>query len=428
MKTPLVKSSFLQPFHLLVLSAILCAPRVTLADVELWIGNGGVTATTNWSDTANWSGTSHNPNNNDVKFFNDGTVSAQGVVSSVVDKSTNCYSMAFAYSNALFHTVLIQPGQALTIDGNTGGNSLIASSLEVNSTLTEYTTIIGTNAALRMSGGSVGTIFVGQGGGGTTAKATVDMQGLDTFTANATRMMLGVGNTRYCGVLYLARTNTITLSGASPQLDIGDNSGNNGGGSLLYLGVTNVINVDSVGIGLKKQNTGNSGIRFNPAFTNLNPVVIFRGTNGPNNAVSTWAMGDGTGATATDTETGVADFTGGTVNAVVNSMWLARPSSGATGGFTANGTFTFNAGNVTVNNLTNASLSSSTGPETATGVVNVNGGTMTVNNNPSGGGPSMASPAQPGARSTLSLAFFWPTTSLKPPAAPARSMCLAARW
>lgn len=381
MKNPPIQSSFSKPLWLLAFSAVLCAPRVTLADTELWVGNIGVTATTNWSDTANWSGTSQNPSDNDVRFFDNGTAPTQGVVNNVVDTSTNCYSLTYANTNLQFHTTLIQPGQTLTIDGNSSGNSLVASSREVASLLTEYTTITGPGGALKINGGSVGTIFVGQGGTGTAAKATLDLQGLDTFTANVTRLMLGVGNTRYSGVLYLARTNTITLSGASPQLDIGDNSGNNGGGSLLYLGLTNVINVDSVAMGLKKQNSGNSGIRFNPAFTSLNPVAVFRGTNGPNSSVSTWAMGDGTGASATDTETGVADFTGGTIDAIINSMWLAHPSAAASGGFTANGTFTFSAGSVTVNNLTNATLASSTGPETATGVVNVKGGTLSVNNN-----------------------------------------------
>ncbi|HTB82134.1 MAG TPA: autotransporter-associated beta strand repeat-containing protein, partial [Candidatus Sulfotelmatobacter sp.] len=366
---------------LLILSALIFAPGLVLADVEVWSGNPSVTATTNWSDTANWSGTSHNPNNNDLKFFNNGLAGTQGTVDNVVDKSTNCNSLACANTNAGFHTTLIQPGQSLYIDGNTGGNSIIASTLEVNTALTEYTTIDGTNATLKLGGSSMGAIFVGQGGTGTGAKATLDMQGLDTFmVTNATRMEIGVGNTRYCGVLYLAKTNFITLTnGSSPELDIGDNSGNNGSGSLLYLGITNVINVDSIGMGLKKQNSGSSGIHFNPAFTNQGPAVYFRGANttGP---VNTWAIGDGTGASSTDTETGLADFTGGTINALVNSLWLALPSGAASGGYTANGTLTLTAGSINVNNLTNASLASSTGPETATGVINVSGGTLSVNN------------------------------------------------
>ena len=55
-----------------------------------WIGNPGVTATTNWSDPANWSGTYQNPNDNNVFFLNAYTVAA-GVINSVVDTSTNCY-------------------------------------------------------------------------------------------------------------------------------------------------------------------------------------------------------------------------------------------------------------------------------------------------------------------------------------------------
>ncbi len=40
------------------------------ADLEPWTGIPNATATTNWSDTANWAGASHNPNDNNAIFGN----------------------------------------------------------------------------------------------------------------------------------------------------------------------------------------------------------------------------------------------------------------------------------------------------------------------------------------------------------------------
>jgi len=67
----------------LVLQAIQNAPAAT----EHWIGNPGVTASTNWSDSANWS----SPQQtffNQVQFLGAGAVGAPGVINSVVDSTT----------------------------------------------------------------------------------------------------------------------------------------------------------------------------------------------------------------------------------------------------------------------------------------------------------------------------------------------------
>src|ERR1039457_3048244 len=76
MKTNLVKSrSFANVITRAALAAMGAACSVS-ANTALWIGNPGVSATTNWSDNANWNnvgGGGLGPNQNDVKFGSTGS-------------------------------------------------------------------------------------------------------------------------------------------------------------------------------------------------------------------------------------------------------------------------------------------------------------------------------------------------------------------
>ena len=333
---------------------------------------------------------SQNPNNNDVKFFNNGAVSLQGDANNYVDAGVGCNSLAYGNTNG-FHTTYIEAGNELAIYGNTGGNSLLCGTLETgNSALQIYTTIQGgPGGELDMSMMTApGAINVGEGGTTTGARATLDMQGLDTFSGTATRLLVGVGSVRVNGTLYLAKTNFIQLTGTSPQLDVGDNTGNSGGspGSILDLGNYNEIYTGSIALGRGKQSAAFIG--FNPAFTNANPSLVptaYIRSNDLVSAVSTWAIGDGNGAGGgSGTPAGTVDFSGGTVDALVNAMWLGKPSQASTGSPTGKGTLTFAAGTINVNNLTNglAATPSGGGPGTATGTINVNGtGLLVVNTN-----------------------------------------------
>ena len=212
------------------------------------------------------------------------------------------------------------------------------------------------------------------------------MTNLDTFTATISRLSVGqnaISTLNYDnGIIYLAKTNIITAgatgTGDTAAIVVGDNSGNPGNSSYLYLGLTNAIYANNIGCALGKE-TIISGIMFNPSFTNSNPVAYFRGNDGVS-PVTYWAIADGMAATGTARERGVCDFSGGTVNAVVNAMVLARPSTGASAGYTSTGTLTMTAGTISVRNLTNALLTLMTSAQIATGTINVNGtGTLVIN-------------------------------------------------
>ncbi len=375
----------------IVLAALLAMTGMALANTATWNAVVNSSANTNWSTTGNWTVTSGGGGGGGAAsgdfqnacIFNDATGVTLGTATtnSVVNATQNPFSVSFT-NYTTQQNVLILPGQTLLIGtgGLTNGSTATATSLN------PVTTISGPGGALVVSNGSVN---VGLSFSSTSGSCTLNMTNLDTFTAtNIANLDVGVsGGVRTSGILYLAKTNYIYFSGASsstsPHLDVGNNGGNNGPGSKLYLGLTNVISVNDIGIGLQKQDSGTPTIQFNPSFQGNNPTVYIYGTNGPGSRVSTWAMGDGQTTSGTMTETGVASFTNGTVNASVNSMWLARnsPKANSTSPH-ADGTLSISAGVINVNNLTNGVVTSTTNGPAINGTIFVAGtGTLSVNTN-----------------------------------------------
>ena len=146
------------------------------------------------------------------------------------------------------------------------------------------------------------------------------------------------------------------------------------------MGITNSIAADTIVIG----NESSSGalLRFNPAFTNITtPALYLRGHS--SSRVTTFNISDQSSATANigSVSSGVVDFSGGTIDAMVSAMTLAwgQPIAGSGAG-TATGTFNMAAGPLNVNTLdiaiqTNAAVTGSA----STGTVNISGGTNIVN-------------------------------------------------
>ena len=370
--------------------ALVGTMQSALADNELWVGIPGITATTNWSDDNNWSGSSHNPNNNSV-FFGNGSAVGLGVINSVVDTSTNCYSLSF--TNTLgYNTVLIASGQTLTIDGNNGGPALdfIPGGQVANTNI-----ITGADGTILITGSSAGGVSVTVTNSTATGIApTLDLSGLGTLIisnvdSTAALLVGAPGNPRAGGILKLAMTNYLNLpssgsvEGNAGALVVGYNNGNSSSspGGVLYLGQSNQIFAGNIAVGLSKQNAAT--MAFNPAFTNNNPVVYIRGHN--STAVTNWAIADGINTSGTSTGPGgTVNFNNGTVDAVVDAMWIAKPSQTSATAPTATGTLSFSAGIISVNLLTNGCALPPTtgGPSKATATINVNGtGTLAVNTN-----------------------------------------------
>src|SRR5262249_35264101 len=118
-----------------------------------------------------------------------------------------------------------------------------------------------------------------------THRGILDLSGLNTFTAYLGRIRVGDGEAqpinRSEGQLFLAKTNTITLTSTNyqdnVQLVVGNNDVNNNGStpSLMVLGGQNRIFVDEVLVGGKKQ-TGT--LRSTNNFSTL--TLFMRGSDG----------------------------------------------------------------------------------------------------------------------------------------------------
>src|SRR5258708_17514987 len=116
---------------------------------------------------------------------------------------------------------------------------------------------------------------------------------------------------------------------------------------------------------------------FNSIFANA--VAYFRGTNGTASRVGTWTIGDAWGAKSSQSY-GTNDFTGGTVSALVDQLFVGKGANSALisgANVVGNGTLTFNAGTMDINTLEVGYAQTVAG----VGAVNVNGGSLVVNTN-----------------------------------------------
>src|SRR5437868_9248748 len=104
----------------ILISALVIVPKPLNAATNIWSGTNGVTATTNWSDNANWSGGTAPAGGDDVKFFDGGGTTVSNI-NNVVDGSFGGFIGSLQYGNTNnTHTTLIGSGLALTITNASG--------------------------------------------------------------------------------------------------------------------------------------------------------------------------------------------------------------------------------------------------------------------------------------------------------------------
>jgi pectin methylesterase-like acyl-CoA thioesterase len=376
----------------------------------IWTGPTG--ADTNWSTGSNWtnatagtSGTAPS-SGDDVKFFDAGTVLPPSTINNTVDGgfSGTIASLQFGNTNNT-HTTLISSGTTLNI---TGANGLVLGTpgdVGVAKALTNA--ITGAGAALNLNNTSASLVLnQGSAVSVTGTRAILDLSGLDSFTMNGNRIGIGTttlanpgsANQREAGLLFLAKTNLITLAtaaplatyqataGQNPAIELSHNPGNNAGIlSILYLGQTNAFFIDSISAGRTKASANSAGIvQFNPAFPSS--VAYFRGIGGDSSRVTWWSIADMcTAASSAQVSVGTNNFTGGTIDARIETLSLARDTTAShTATPAITGVLTFNAGQIDANAVIvgNQSLGPVSSTTPLLGIVNVNGSAkLTVNSN-----------------------------------------------
>lgn len=374
----------------------------TTANPGLLIWTNGSGADTNWSTIFNWTNVTAGgygpPNaNNSVVFTNFGAVAASALTSPgsgvVVPSEVNSFANTSFTIGALTNFANAPNTSPIYQNiGIAGGATLAVNNLQVggftgfdfgaNNVTT--LTISGSGATLEEAGG----VVVSQDSGTTGAHdAVLDMSGLDNLTMDGQQIRVGVEGggsaKRASGILYLAKTNSLTLLSAGysdstgagspangdPALYFGHNTSVFGSGSQIYLGISNSIFVDYATIG---RGDTNALFAFNPAFLGFTPTVYIRGTNGDPTRVGVYVIGDGSSGSVANNSPSTNDFSGGLVDAMINYLCVGRGrnTSSSIGG---SGVLTFDGGTINANELIAGFIYPVGSNSPANGMVNVNG-------------------------------------------------------
>ncbi len=315
-----------------------------------WSGGGGV-GDKSWGNSANWSGGALTSDN--IALFGNipaptGTIGPSGTPNSIVDSAQTIQGLYLQNTNTVAgfgHTIQIGSGVSLNITGGTGPTALIvgtwstAAADRFPANGTNYSTILGEGSLAINSSGNF--IVRGQSDAAGKRCATLDMSGLNNFTAIISGMQIGTGN-ESTGIVKLAKTNTLVSAG-SVQLC---NATGQPGVGTLYLGQTNAIFV-SGGLTVG-QTKATAWVGFN---TNLatQPFALFRDRYGTGRQ-SSWLIGTHDGSATGTGNKGTIDFSYGTVDAMVDTMYVGRGQTGAASA-AGQGWLFFTNGTIDVDNL-----------------------------------------------------------------------------
>jgi autotransporter-associated beta strand protein len=331
------------------------------------IWNGPGPGLNSWSTAGNWSPAEIPESLDNVKFYDVGAI---GVGVSNINNSVDgnfggtIASLQYASTNGN-HTTFIAPGNTLTISGSAG--LTVGTETDNGSAQIVFTTITGSAGTLVVDNSSADLVIRQGSATSSSQRATLDLSGLSNFSADLDQILVGVIGpvNRATGTLFLGRTNTVFTSG-SPGICAADNNSNNGGQNFIYLGQTNAIFTDSITIARQK---GTATLRFNPAFPNS--FAFFRAFDGVSR-INTWNIADNSAqSTSSSTSIGTNDFSGGNVDALIDTLVVGK--SQKTTGANSSGVLTFTGGTIDVNTLQIGFQAQSSATSAGIGRVNVNG-------------------------------------------------------
>lgn len=332
--------------HTAVLLTLTAGP-IGVRPAVFWTGSDVPNLNTNWSDRLNWQlpgapGVQDNVVFNNTAAQSVSALSAPGGGSSallpenfnnIVDANFTITSLTYTNLGATYHNTAIASGKALNLT-----NTLTVGALDSGSTAQqEFVTVSGANATLSLVNTNANLqVWVGSGSA-VTSQATLDLSALDNFNATISRLTVGasaINNAinRPSGILYLAKTNVLTLgfqtttseagtTTGNSGIVVGDCNQNNGSPSFIYLGHANTIAADTISIGRQK---ANGNLRFNPIYANTAPYPSVTIQGFSSSQVSFFDVGDGAGNTGTTSLTADADLRGGRVTAAVDTMNIGR--------------------------------------------------------------------------------------------------------
>ena len=386
-----MKNQRLQKTLALFAGALFLTNAVSAAP-KTWAVSG---VDTNWSTSGNWSPAGAPAAGDDVTFTNVGGIAYAANFSpgtnNVVDAafSARLNSLAFNQTNLSHGTLIAAPGLIIS------GTAATPNPLYVGSGQDEAANGVLSLAAISGSSLSItntnSPILIQQGGATSVAtrRATLNLAGLNTFTAKVQKLLIAYEDDsanphrRPAGSLLLAKTNYITCTiGGTPAL--GNNSAigysiaevhqQAGNSATNRLGQVNFFNVNAMKFGGAK--TANTLVSFNSGL--VNPSVTFRNAAGTGRQTAWYIGDDSTTAGSSSSCTAFLDLSGGTVDALVDTVYAGVGQAANTSFYGGgNGTLIFNQGTIDVNTV-ELGYQYAAGSSAGRGVFNVNGSGQVV--------------------------------------------------
>ena len=189
-----------------------------------WTGADIPNLNTNWSDRLNWQlpgapGAGENVLFNNTAAVTAGVLSTPGGGSSafapdnannIVDGNFTISSLTYSNSGDSYHNTLIKSGDTLALT-----NGLTIGAFDSGAAAQHgFVDVAGVNGSLSVNNTNANVqVWIGSANVGG-SQATLDLSALDTFNATVGRFLIGanIGNivNRPSGIIYLARTNTIS--------------------------------------------------------------------------------------------------------------------------------------------------------------------------------------------------------------------------
>ena len=376
-------ASKLAKFKLLTATVIVasaCLSAVTtFGATEQWQGIPGTSATTNWTDAANWT-SPQQTYYNQVQFTGTGAnPNTVFTVNNVFDSATGVAQMPiweldYDPINGNY-TTLVDPGVTLYLNAGRGYLYVGADSLNTASpapaNAVETISIQGSGGTLSL----VGNLYVNQGStaAGDAHNVTLDLSGLDFFIDNGpsgsqnNEILVASGSAqRSHGTFYLARTNEITLGN---DFQICNQTYSNSVLCAVYLGQSNGITLGTGNLVVGGTGTTAAGaaMKFNPAFVGgVNPVpTAFFNSTRSNGRIANFWISDANGAPNVP-GSALCDFSGGSLTMMIETMQLGQ--AGTAG---ASGVLTLDDGVIDVNDATIGNQEVGNGGA-GVGIVNLN--------------------------------------------------------
>lgn len=335
-------------------------------------------ADTNWSTLANWAG-DVSPAGKEIYFNNTGAAGTAGTVTSIVTTSLTAQSLYFQNTGSNFHTLQINSGAVLTLDGTASAAPVFQ--LGTNTAAANTSVAITGAGSLLIQGRATGKDFILQNTDTTGANSTqtLDMTGLASFVADVDQFLVGFGTGKMNFNLTLADSTSITAN----AMIIGDNTTPTPTG-VLKLGQTNVFNSNTIVLGAGRDFVTAS---FRSGLTGT-PTLKIRGTGGTDADLADLVIGVnasvyGAFAGGSSLTNNVLDTTAGSVDFRLDELVLGIGGSIASDALgIGNGTFIFDEGSVTANSITIARVtdaaSGTAGDRGASpnGTLDMRGGTL----------------------------------------------------